>query len=203
MRSPATAIDVLRAYLLRADVLREGTKARLAEEDRVETRRARSVTRVAEIARAVEVSADKNRLDIKVHGFLDAAQATAMLLELQLALPRLRPGFDVVFDVSRVGSLTSSAMPLLRRAASALVEAGIRRMVRVGLSPAAAALTGAVEGAYPARAVASTSEAAHLLEHGTSSPLSLRLGPPLLCGGGRREKSRSRLRMRPKHALWR
>jgi hypothetical protein len=156
-------LDRVRALLLRASALRQGEAARKAAPQRpptdVESAPRKSAT-------AVDVALEKNRLHLSLQGFLDVAQAEAILLDIQLAVTRLRPGFDVISDVSGLGTLTAAAVPYVRRLVTALVEAGMRQMVRVvGSSPAGAVnVARAVEGLSVARVVASTQEAERLLD---------------------------------------
>ncbi len=159
-------LDQLRALLLRADALRAGYEERLAAPPRTrQVRGARTPTRPAPTY-GVDVSVEKQRLSVTMRGFLDFAQAELLLADLRAALATLRPGFDVITDVSRLGTVTPAAFPLLRRAATAYVEAGMRRMVRVvgSAQGAATSVARAAEGLYEARVVASAAEAAHLLD---------------------------------------
>ncbi|MGO9830124.1 MAG: hypothetical protein ACLPJH_08270 [Myxococcaceae bacterium] len=160
-------LDQLWALLLRANALREGDAARLAAAHPAPPRK--PGPHAAPVpAHALDVSVEKQRLHCTLRGFFDVAQAESMLAELRVALAQLRPGFDVVADVSRLGGVSSSALPFFRRAATAFVEAGMHRMVRVvGSSPGAAtSVARASEGLYEARVVASAKEAALLLDGG-------------------------------------
>jgi hypothetical protein len=162
-------LDRVRALLLMADALRAGSAARAAEA--ALPRPGRPAPSRAGAAFDVEVSEREQRLHVRLSGFVDAAQATGFLAAVQQALSGLRPGFDVLSDVSRLGTVTADAHPVLRRVATALVEGGMRQMVRVvGGAPAGAtALVRASEGLYTARVVASTAEAARLLDAGINS----------------------------------
>ncbi len=157
-------LDQLWALLLRANALRLGDAGRLAA--RAVDPHAHTTHRIPAPGYALDVALQKRRLHLTLRGFLDAAEAESMLAELRAALAQLGPGFDVVADVSALGGLTSAALPFFRRAATAFVEAGMRRMVRVVGSArgAATAVARASEGLYEARAVASAAEAALLLD---------------------------------------
>jgi hypothetical protein len=195
-RQPKRAsLDPLRALLLRADALWAGQAGRLSAVPPTPGHRAKADASASELAQAVELSVEENRLHLTLRGFLDAPQAEALLVDLQIALARLRPGFDVISDVSTLGGLTSTATPLLRRAATSLVEAGMRRMVSVVGSSKGAATTvaRAVEGIYEARVVASTAEAARLLDRvngeRTAAPPSPPAPPTAPRRGARRRES--------------
>lgn len=159
------ALDVLRALFLRADALREG---RVAHERAAETNghrpRKRSYAR-RDSTFEVRVLERENQLRTTLRGFIDAERAGALLEQVERALPRLRPGFDVISDVSGLGTLTAAAHPKLRRAAAELVQAGMRQMVRVvGVSNGAAAdIARVTEGLYEARLVPSLAEALRVL----------------------------------------
>ena len=183
-------LDQLRALLLRANALRAGYDARLAAPPRAVESHRRRARAVPAAAHALDLSLEKNRLHCTLRGFFGVAQAESLLLELQFTLTALRPGFDVVADVSRLGAVAPPAFPLLRRMATAFVEAGMRRMVRVvGSAPGAAnSLARAAEGLYEARVVASNAEAARLLDAdvGHDVPHGLkRRGPGRRRDGGR------------------
>jgi len=193
--SKKAALDPLRALLLRADALWEGQAGRLSAASPMPGHRPKAEGSNSELAHAVEVSLEDNRLHLTLRGFLDTPQAEALLVDLQIAVARLRPAFDVVSDVSGLGGLTSTATPLLRRAATSLVEAGMRRMVSVVGSSKGAATTvaRAVEGIYEARVVASTAEAARLLDavngERTAAPPSPLAPPTAHHKGARRRES--------------
>ncbi len=183
MRGPGKQVDIdgFRAVLLRASALLEG---RLAAAQRPPRPRAKPRPRPRVQPHTVEVLLDANRLHCALRGFVDVAEGEAILLDIQRALVRLRPGFDVVADVSRLGGVAPAAFPLLRRAATAFVEGGMRRLVRVvGAAPGAAAIVARLtEGLFEARVATSVMEAArlldgHLSEKGTAAPPSP-LAPP-------------------------
>ena len=184
-------LDNLRALLLRAAALRQGQGARDAAATAEPGEWAKHAVRSPEKGHEVEVSDETNRLHLTMRGFFDLADAEAMLLDVQLALARLKPGFDVISDVSRLGALTNAAGPVLRRVTTALVEGGMRQMVRVvGSAPGAATnVARAVEGLYAARVASSTAEAARILDRATraeASPPS----PPQEPSGRRRGAKR-------------
>lgn len=156
-------VDALKALLLRASALLEGRQARAQPEVSPEPFSA-AAPKVQ--PHCIEVLRKHNRLLCTLAGFVDVAAGQAILLDVQLALAQLRPGFDVVVDVSRLGGVAPAAFPVLRRAATAFVEAGMRRLVRVvGAAPGAAATVARVtEGLFEARVVASVAEAAKLLD---------------------------------------
>jgi hypothetical protein len=164
-------LDRLRALLLMADALRAGNAERARAAEAPLPRPGRPASTGTRDAFEVDVSHAAQRLHLRLSGFIDAAQARAFLAEVQRALGGLQPGFDVLSDVSRLGTVTADAHPVLRRVATALVEAGMRQMVRaVGGAPAGAtAVVRASEGLYRARVVASAAEAARLLDASLNS----------------------------------
>lgn len=187
-------LDLLLAVLLRAKVLLEGQQARPAAAPTSAVPRERSTATAPLPSPAVELALVGNRLHVTLRGFLDVPQAEAMLLDLERVLRRMQPGFDVISDVSRLGGVTSAALPLLRRAATALVEAGMRQMVRVvGSAPGAAVSAGrAAEGVYQARVVTSAAEARRLLDGLSAVETAAQTSPPApriarRRGGRRRE----------------
>ncbi len=182
-------LDALQAVLLRARALLEGRavagRAVLPQAKRTPGRPAPPHT--------VEVLVDKNRLHCTVGGFLGEAQGEALLLDLQLAQDRLRPGFDAITDVSRLGGVAPAAFPLLRRATTALVEGGMRRLVRVvGAAPGAAATVARItEGLFDARVVTSVAEATRLLDGDlTATETAAPPSPPAPPTGRRRGERR-------------
>ena len=187
-------LDRMRALLLRADALWEGQAARLAATPRAAGPHGKPEAS-RESAHGVDVSTEKNRLHLTLQGFLDVPQAEAALSDVERALGRLRPGFDVISDVSRLGALTAGAVPLVRRLATALVEAGMRQMVRVvGSSPGAATnVARAVEGLYQARVVASTAEAENLLDRSLNAGRTAAPASPPAPPSGRRRGARGRV----------
>ena len=159
-------LDQVRAMLLRANALRAGYEARrAAPADGVLPRRPDSGS-LPTSAHVVDVSLEKQRMFCTLRGFLDGPQAESVLRDIHSALAKLQPGFDVITDVSRLGAVTSTALPILRRTATALVEAGMRRMVRVvGSAPGGAnSVARAAEGLYEARVATSAAEASRLLD---------------------------------------
>ena len=164
-------LDRLRALLLRAAALRKGQPGRDAAAPAEPGKWNKPTGRSAESGHEVEVSVAENRLHLTLRGFFDLAQADAMLLDVQLAFARLKPGFDVISDVSRLGTLTNAAGPVVRRMATSLVEGGMRQMVRVvGSAPGGAtSMARAVEGVYTARVASSKADAARILDGGVGA----------------------------------
>jgi len=174
------ALDLLRALLLRAEALREGSVARArALATKHHRPRKKSYTR-RDSTFEVQVLERENQLRTTLRGFIDAERAEALLAQVERVLPRLRPGFDVISDVSSLGAVTAAAHPMLRRAAAELVEAGMRQMIRVvGASGGAAADVARVtEGFYEARVVPSLAEALRVLSELSSARTAAPPSPP-------------------------
>ena len=163
---PEADVDRVQAHLLRAAALLQGNRARLAAPPPPPRSGATPSRGVPNTGHSVEVLEEQNRLHSKLLGFFDVEQGEAMVVDIKLALARLRPGFDVISDTSKLGTVTPASLPALRRVATALVEAGMRQLVRVvGAAPGAAhAVARAVEGLYAGRVVASFDEATRLLD---------------------------------------
>jgi hypothetical protein len=174
------ALDLLRALLLRAEALRGGsaTRARPPETNGRRPRKKSYAHRDSTFE--VKVLERENQLRTTLRGFIDAERAEALLAQVERVLPRLRPGFDVISDVSGLGTVTAAAHPMLRRAAAELVEAGMRQMVRVvGASGGAAADVARVtEGLYEARVVPSMAAAMRVLSELSSTRTANPRSPP-------------------------
>ena len=156
----ADAVDRLRALLLQADALRQGIPGR--ELEARAPRRPRPVSGARRDSTfEIQVLERENQLRTTLRGFIDAERAEDFLAHLQRAIPRLTPGFDVISDVSSLGCITAAAHPVIRRGAAELVQAGMRRMVRVvgATRGGAADIERITEGLYRARVVTSVAEA--------------------------------------------
>lgn len=170
-------VELLQALLLRARALLDGRRAATRQ---AALPAAKPTPSLPARPHTVEVLVERNRLHCTLRGFLDATQGEAILLDVQLALAQLRPGFDVIADVSRLGGVAPAAFPVLRRAATAFVEGGMRRLIRVvGAAPGAAATFARVtEGLFEARVVASLAEASRLLDGLSEGRTARRRSPP-------------------------
>ena len=79
----------------------------------------------------VEARVGKNRLLVRIWGDVDDAEALRIGDAAVAALERLRPGFDVVSDLSGAVRAPPQAMAQLKRIIEAARARGIRRVVRV------------------------------------------------------------------------
>ncbi len=72
-----------------------------------------------------------NRLRVRAWGHPTPEEAFALASEAIEALSRLRAGFDVLADVSGLGSLPDGCMPQVERLQSYFVRSEVGRVVRV------------------------------------------------------------------------
>ncbi len=79
----------------------------------------------------VEARVGKNRLLVRIWGDVDDAEALRIGDAAVAALERLRPGFDVVSDLSGAARAPPQAMAQLKRIIEAARARGLRRVVRV------------------------------------------------------------------------
>lgn len=73
----------------------------------------------------------RNRLHLLLAGHLEEAEIQAATDAVVADLPRLRPGFDVVSDITGLEPLEEYALVHIRRIHQAIVQKGCRRVVRV------------------------------------------------------------------------
>lgn len=79
----------------------------------------------------VEARVGKNRLLVRIWGDVDDAEALRIGDAAVSAMERLRPGFDMVSDMSGLRHVPPQAMAQLRRIVEAARARGFRRVVRV------------------------------------------------------------------------
>jgi hypothetical protein len=126
----------------------------------------------------MEIRADlkKNRLYLKLTGFVSDAELVRRSADPILeAAKRLRPGFDIITDLSEFRALTADAAEQSQKTQDALAQLGVGRVVRV--SPSALPrmqLARTSKHVYTAIDVTTMEEAERLLDE-APSPAS---GPP-------------------------
>ncbi|WP_343073617.1 hypothetical protein [Pyxidicoccus fallax] len=79
----------------------------------------------------VEAQVGKNRLVVRLWGDIDEAEAFRIGDAAVAAMERLRPGFDMLSDLSGVTKLPEKATGQLQRIVEAARTKGFRRGVRV------------------------------------------------------------------------
>ena len=116
-----------------------------------------------------EIRADqsKNRLYITLGGFSSLDQVEQTVQEVKQAIQNLRPGFDVITDVSSYRPAREEVAAAIQQMQVFLKSAGMRRVVRVLSSSAIAGMQFnrlGKEAGYQASHVSSLEEAEKLLE---------------------------------------
>ena len=117
----------------------------------------------------VEALVGKNRLVVRIWGDIDDVEAWRVGDAAVQALERLRPGFDMVSDLSGVTRLPPESTGQLRRIIEAARAKGYRRAVRVvGRSAVAAVQFERISRAlsHEAYLAFSMEEAERLLDYG-------------------------------------
>jgi hypothetical protein len=113
----------------------------------------------------------KNRLYVTLYGFSSMSQVNDTIREMEEAVHRLKPGFDVVTDISNYKPALPEIAQAIQQMQVFLKQSGMRRAVRIvstaAQSPRIASLqfsrTSQAIG-YEAEIVSSVAEADRLLE---------------------------------------
>jgi hypothetical protein len=79
----------------------------------------------------LKVDKGKNRLHLRMWGFVDAAQTKKCADHVLAEVKNLRPGFDVINDITDFKPTVEEAVTEIQRALAGLVKAGMRRSVRI------------------------------------------------------------------------
>ncbi|MEF8773760.1 MAG: hypothetical protein V5A23_08065 [Halobacteriales archaeon] len=79
----------------------------------------------------VEADPEKNRLYMRLSGMLDEEEALAVTERMEAEAKKLRPGFDVVNDVSEAKPVSQEATDAIERGQRLLAEAGASAVARV------------------------------------------------------------------------
>jgi hypothetical protein len=115
----------------------------------------------------LRVDKQKNRLYIVLSGFVDAEEMKANSDETIEVTKQLKPGFDVITDISNFKPTTPEATKHIERVQANFKAAGVRRGVRVVGESAITAMqfsrTGKHVG-YESHNVATLAEAEKLLD---------------------------------------
>lgn len=116
---------------------------------------------------SVKISSGKNRLDVLFAGSMTEAEMAEALAEIGRAVRQLRPGFDLLADITQLQPLPEVCLEGIRNTAALMIEAGLNRAVRV--VGRAAGATAQFERAtrvdgYGANLAFSRSEAERLLD---------------------------------------
>jgi len=83
------------------------------------------------MAAVIQVSIPKNRIYLGLEGYFDDEAAEKAADQIIAGLQQLRPGFDVVSNISEFKPATPQAAEHIVRVQKALKEMGFRRIVRV------------------------------------------------------------------------
>jgi len=109
----------------------------------------------------------KNQLYITLGGFSSVDQVGQTVQEVKQAVQNLKPGFDVITDVSTYRPARPEVATAIQQMQLFLRQAGMRRVVRVLSSSAIASMQFSrlgKEAGYEAEHAASVAEAEKLLE---------------------------------------
>jgi hypothetical protein len=87
----------------------------------------------------VKVDKEKNRMYLRLWGFVDGPATKKCVDHVLAEIKGLRPGFDVINDISDFKPTVDEAVTEIQRALAGLVKAGMRRSVRI--SPKEASVT--------------------------------------------------------------
>lgn len=79
----------------------------------------------------VQALVGKNRLVVRIWGEIDDAEARQVGDAAVKAIERLRPGFDVMSDLTGLAPVTPEGLAQLRRIIEVAQARGVRRVVRV------------------------------------------------------------------------
>jgi hypothetical protein len=118
----------------------------------------------------VRLDADKNRLYVLLEGLLSEEEARQAANQIIAGVETLKPGGDIINDLSQFRPLSQSSLSEVRRIAEAIVKARVRRLVRiVGVSPTAVMQVqreASTVGGYESFTVSTLAQAEALLEQG-------------------------------------
>ena len=88
----------------------------------------------------VEAHVGKNRLYVVFAGDMTPEEFRAALDAIAREVLRLRPGFDMLADISELKPLPDAVEPMIRETAQLLRDKGVRKAVRIVGRAAAAAV---------------------------------------------------------------
>ena len=83
------------------------------------------------MAAVIQISVPKNRIYLGLEGYFDDEAARAAADQTIAGLRKLKPGFDMVSDITQFKPATQQAAEHIVRAQKALKEMGVHRLVRV------------------------------------------------------------------------
>lgn len=114
----------------------------------------------------IETDKDKNRLYMKLEGFLHEEEIMNASNELKTKVLTLSPGFDVINDISKFNPATARGREIIKEAQIFIVQRKVNRVVRITDN-----VIGKIqferssrEAGYTAVAVSSLEEAHNFLE---------------------------------------
>jgi hypothetical protein len=80
---------------------------------------------------SIQAHVGKNRLYVVFGGEMSLVEFGEALAEIDRAIARLRPGFDMLADISELKPLPDGVEQMIRETAQRLRDKGIRRAVRI------------------------------------------------------------------------
>jgi hypothetical protein len=83
------------------------------------------------LAAVIEVSVTRNRIYIGLEGYFRDDEAAEVAERMIRELKKLRPGFDLINDISQFKPASSAAAGQILRVQGVMKEMGVRRIVRV------------------------------------------------------------------------
>jgi hypothetical protein len=119
----------------------------------------------------VEVRTDvfKNRLYVMLEGFFSTEEMKKQVDNLVQEVKKLKPGFDVINDISRFKPTTPQGAEEMTRAQQSLQAAGVGRIIRIVESASLSEMQftrTAKEAGYAAETATSVEEAEKMLDRG-------------------------------------
>ena len=79
----------------------------------------------------VTVNTDKNRLYVTLQGHLEANERAEVVNAFIAAIRRLRPGFDIINDMSGLAPTEADGLKDLARVQATAMLRGVRKVIRV------------------------------------------------------------------------
>jgi hypothetical protein len=79
----------------------------------------------------IKVDETKNRLYISINGTLPMEEAQKAKRKIEFSITQLKPGFDVINDISKLIRADDIAGSVLKEIMILLIQKGVRRVIRV------------------------------------------------------------------------
>ena len=79
----------------------------------------------------IKADIDQNRLYITLEGRIDSKESKQAASQVMANMKKLKPGFDVITDISEFEPATQKEVDVLMQVQKALIDSGVNRIVRV------------------------------------------------------------------------